>query len=128
MKAFGARMIFHLLSLPNRQIYAHVLIYLELSVSPLHSGVKIVLMRNAAGIVIFSCNNMAKKQKIKDFFLLTPLFQRPLMEINSIFFLPPSLLEISKTKLHKKSYDFYLGIANLHQGVLPTLPLIMILL
>ena len=60
MKAFGARMIFHLLSLPNRQVYAHVLIYLELSVSTLHIGVKIFLMRNAAGIVIFSCNNMAK--------------------------------------------------------------------
>ena len=74
MKVIAARMIFHLLSMPNRQGYAHVLIYLELSVSPLHNGVKIFLMRNDAGIVTFSCNNMAKNKKNKDFFLLTPLF------------------------------------------------------
>ena len=75
MKAFAARMIFHLLLMPNRQGYAHVLIYLELSVSPLHIGVKNFLMRNDAGIVTFSGNNMAKKnKKNKDFFSLTPLF------------------------------------------------------
>ena len=74
MKVIAARMIFHLLSTPNRQGYAHVLIYLELSVSPLHNGVKIFLMRNDAGIVTISCNNKAKKIFLKAFFCLTPLF------------------------------------------------------
>ena len=74
MKAIAARMIFHLLSTPNRQFYAHMLIYLELSVSPLHNGVKIFLMRNDAGIVTFSCNNKGKKNFFKTFFFLTPLF------------------------------------------------------
>ena len=74
MKVVAARMIFHLLSLPNRQIYAHVLIYMELSVSSLHNGVKIFLMRNDAGIVTFSCNNKGKKIFFKTFFFLPPYF------------------------------------------------------
>ena len=73
MKVMAARMIFHLLSMPNRQVYAHMLIYIELSVSPLHNGVKIFLMRDDAGIVTFSCNNEAKNIFFRTFFLLTPL-------------------------------------------------------
>ena len=74
MKVVAARMIFHLLSTLNRQGYAHVLIYLELSVSPLHNGVKIFLMRNDAGIVTFSCNNKVKNIFFKTFFFLPPYF------------------------------------------------------
>ena len=88
MKVMAARMIFHLLSMPNRQVYAHMLIYIELSVSPLHNGVKIFLMRDDAGIVTFSCNNKAKNIFFRTFFLLTPLYYLPLTEFNSIFFLP----------------------------------------
>ena len=88
MRVMAARMIFHLLSMPNREGYAHILIYIELSVSPLHNGVKIFLMRNDAGIVIFSCNNKAKKVFFKTFFLLSPFYYLPLTKSNSIFFLP----------------------------------------
>ena len=90
MKVMAARMIFHLLSMPNRQVYAHMLIYIELSVSPLHNGVKIFLMRDDEGIVTFSCNNKAKNIFFRTFFLLTPLYYLPLTEFNSIFFLPSS--------------------------------------
>ena len=90
MRVMAARMIFHLLSMPNREGYAHMLIYIELSVSPLHNGVKIFLMRDDEGIVTFSCNNDAKKYFFRTFFLLTPLYYLPLTESNSIFFLPSS--------------------------------------
>ena len=73
MKAIAARMIFHLLSMPNRQVYAHMLTYIELSVSPLHNGVKIFLMRDDAGIVTFSCNNKAKISFSGLFFFAFPL-------------------------------------------------------
>ena len=73
MKAIAARMIFHLLSMPNREGYAHMLIYIELSVSPLHNGVKIFLMRDDEGIVTFSCNNKAKKYFFRTFFFAYPL-------------------------------------------------------
>ena len=72
MRVMAARMIFHLLSMPNREGYAHMLIYIELSVSPLHNGVKIFLMRDDAGIVTFSCNNKAEKYFFLDFFCLPP--------------------------------------------------------
>ena len=73
MRVMAARMIFHLLSMPNREGYAHMLIYIELSVSPLHNGVKIFLMRDDAGIVTFSCNNKAKKYFFQNFFFAYPL-------------------------------------------------------
>ena len=73
MRVMAARMIFHLLSMPNRQVYAHMLIYIELSVSPLHNGVKIFLMRDDAGIVTFFCNNMAKNIFFQDLFIAYPL-------------------------------------------------------
>ena len=73
MKVMAARMIFHLLSMPNREGYAHMLIYIELSVSPLHNGVKIFLMRTDVGIVTFSCNSKKKKQIFQKKFFLAPL-------------------------------------------------------
>ena len=91
MKVMAARMIFHLFSMLNRQVYAHMLIYLRYSVSPLHNGVKIFLMRNDVGIVTFSCNNKGKINFFLTFFFPTPLFYLTLTEFNSICVLPSSL-------------------------------------
>ena len=106
MKAMAARMIFHLLSMPNRQVYDHMLTYIELSVSPLHNGVKIFLMRDDAGIVTFSCNNKAKNIFFRTFFLLTPLYYLPLTEFNSIFFSPPHSKRYKRVKF-MKNHSFF---------------------